>query len=296
MLNQEQIDFYHLKGYLMVEDAVPAQELALLQRVTAGIIDQSRHCTENSNLYDLDEGHSAQVPRLTRIKQPHVQHSAYWSALTSDRMISILKCLLGSDVRLHNSKLNTKAPSGGAAVEWHQDWAFYPHTNDNLLAIAIMLNDVGMENGPLMVIPGSHKGEVLDHSANGVFAGAIDPDDPAFDINRAIPLTGRAGSMSIHHVRTLHGSAPNLSDQARMLLFFECGASDAWSLGGNSSAYTGVSLDQYWQFMTDRLICGEQSLIPRLENVPVRMPLPPPPDSSSIFKVQKSSGVRSAFS
>jgi ectoine hydroxylase-related dioxygenase (phytanoyl-CoA dioxygenase family) len=296
MLNEEQIDFYHLNGYLMIEDAIPAQELALLQQVTAHYIDQSRDCTENNGLYDLEEGHCAESPRLTRIKQPHVLHSAYWSALVSHRMTSILQSLLGPDVRLHNSKLNTKAPGGGAAVEWHQDWAFYPHTNDNLLAIAIMLNDVDMENGPLMVIPGSHKGDVLDHSTNGVFGGAIDPDDPAFDINHAIPLTGSAGSMTIHHVRTLHGSAPNLSDQARMLLFYECGAADAWSLGGNSSAYTGISLDQYWQFMTDRLICGEQSLTPRLENVPVRMPLPPPPDSSSIFKVQKSSGARSSFS
>ncbi|MFT4728747.1 MAG: phytanoyl-CoA hydroxylase [Granulosicoccus sp.] len=296
MLSQDQIDFYHINGYVMVEDAIPAQELALLQQVTADFIDQSRNCTQNNELYDLEEGHTAETPRLTRIKQPHAQHSAYWSALISDRMTCILKSLLGPDVRLHNSKLNTKAPGGGVAVEWHQDWAFYPHTNDNLLAISIMLNDVSMENGPLMVIPGSHKEGVLDHSANGVFAGAINPDDPAFDINRAIPLTGRAGNMTIHHVRTLHGSAPNLSDQARMLLFYECGAADAWSLGGNSSAYTGIGLDQYWQFMTDRLICGEQSLTPRLENVPVRMPLPPPPDSSSIFKVQKSSGVRSAFS
>jgi ectoine hydroxylase-related dioxygenase (phytanoyl-CoA dioxygenase family) len=295
MLSQAQIDFYHLNGYLMLEDAIPAQELALLQQVTADFIDQSRNCTENNELYDLEEGHCAQSARLTRIKQPHAQHAAYWDSLTTNRMTGILKSLLGQDVRLHNSKLNTKAPGGGAAVEWHQDWAFYPHTNDNLLAIAIMLNDVDLENGPLMVVPGSHKGGVLDHSASGVFGGAIDPEDPAFDINLAVPLTGRAGSMTIHHVRTLHGSAPNLSDQARMLLFYECGAADAWSLGGNSSAYTGIALDQYWQFMTDRLICGEQSLTPRLENVPVRMPLPPPPDSSSIFKVQKSSGVQSAF-
>lgn len=296
MLSQDQIDFYHLNGYLMVEDAIPDQELTLLQQVTADLIDQSRTCTQNNELFDLEEGHSAESPRLTRIKLPHVHHPAYWDALTSHRMTGTLKSLLGADVRLHNSKLNTKAPGGGAAVEWHQDWAFYPHTNDNLLAVAIMLNDVELENGPLMVIPGSHKGDVLDHSTNGVFAGAIDPDDPAFDINQAIPLTGRAGSMTIHHVRTLHGSAPNLSNQPRMLLFFECGAADAWSLGGNSSAYTGVSQNQYWQFMMDRLICGEQSLTPRLENVPVRMPLPPPPDSSSIFKVQKSSGVKSAFS
>lgn len=295
MLTNEQIQFYEENGYLMVENAIDPEQLAHLQQVTTEFIEQSRECTENNELFDLDDGHTKQSPKLTRIKQPHIQHDVYWQTLVSDRMTSLLKDLLGPNVRLHNSKLNTKAPGGGAAVEWHQDWAFYPHTNDDLLALGIMLNDVGMENGPLMVVPGSHKGDVLDHSVNGVFSGAINPDDPAFEHDKAIPLTGRAGSMTIHHVRTQHGSAPNLSEQPRMILFFECGAADAWSLGGNASAYTGISAQDYWQFLSDRLVCGEQTLTPRLEPVPVRMPLPPPPDNSSIFKVQKSSGAKSAF-
>lgn len=295
MLTREQIEFYEHNGYLMVEDAIEPAQLVKLQQITQEFIEKSREYAENNDLFDLDDGHSKDSPRLTRIKQPHIQHDVYWQTLVSDHMTGLLKALLGPDIRLHNSKLNTKAPGGGAAVEWHQDWAFYPHTNDDLLALGIMLNDVGMENGPLMVIPGSHKREVLDHSVDGVFSGAIDPSDPAFALDKAIPLTGRAGSMTIHHVRTQHGSAPNMSDQDRMILFYECGAADAWSLGGNASAYTGISAQEYWQFMSDRLICGEQTLTPRMESVPVRMPLPPPPDNSSIFKVQKSSGAKSAF-
>ena len=45
-------------------------------------------------------------------------------------------------MRLHGSKLNMKAPKYGSPVEWHQDWAFYPHTNDDILAIGVMLDDV----------------------------------------------------------------------------------------------------------------------------------------------------------
>ncbi len=76
---------------------------------------------------------------------------------------AVLQALLGPTVRLQTTKLNTKAPGGGAAVEWHQDWAFYPHTNDDLLAIGLILADVDEANGPLMVIPGSHKGPTLSH-------------------------------------------------------------------------------------------------------------------------------------
>ena len=54
---------------------------------------------------------------------------------------------------MKSSKLNTKFEKGGSAVEWHQDWAFYPHTNDDVLAVGVMLDDVNLSNGPLMVIP-----------------------------------------------------------------------------------------------------------------------------------------------
>ena len=53
---------------------------------------------------------------------------------------------------------------------------FYPHTNDDVLAIGVMLDDMTEENGPLLIMPGSHKGPTYDHHSNGFFAGAIDPD------------------------------------------------------------------------------------------------------------------------
>ena len=127
------------------------------------------------------------------------------------------------------------------------------------------------------------------------FCGAHDPDDPQFHAQQAEALTGPAGSISIHHVRCLHGSAPNHSSRARKILFYECIAADAWPINGNSSAYSGMEQHTLWQAMNDRMICGEQPLHARLSAVPVRMPLPPPPDATSIFKVQQSGGARSAF-
>jgi ectoine hydroxylase-related dioxygenase (phytanoyl-CoA dioxygenase family) len=295
LLTQDQVESYRENGYFVVQDAIDAGQLEALRRLTYDYIDRSREVTENDDLYDLDEGHCAEQPRLTRIKLPHKRHPLYWQVLTSERVTSILKPLLGPDIRLHTSKLNTKAPGGGAAVEWHQDWAFYPHTNDDLLAVGLMLEDVDPATGPLMVVPGSHKGPVLDHFVDGVFCGAVDPNDPLFEKERIVTLAGKAGSMSIHHVRTLHGSAPNRSDRARLIIFYECGAADAWPLLGASGAFAGLTMHDIWQTFQERMICGEQSRRPRLENVPVTMPLPPAPDSSSIFKVQKSGRAVSAF-
>ena len=180
-------------------------------------------------------------------------------------------------------------------LQWHQDWAFYPHTNDNVLALGLMLNDVDVDNGPLMVIPESHKGPVLSHNNNGVFCGAINPDDKNFDISKAITLTGKARSMTIHHARTLHGSAPNNSDRDRLMLFYECNAADAWPLVG-VGAYlkNGNPVDLCTQ-MENQMVCGKVNYQPRMENVPVVLPLPPAQDYSSIFTTQKTGGAKSAF-
>ena len=295
MLSREQVEFYREHGYLLVENAIDAPLLERLRRATYETIDRSRAVSASDAIYDLDEGHSAAWPRLTRIKAPHQNVSGFDEVLLAPKVRAVLQTLLGQVVRLQTSKLNTKAPGGGAAVEWHQDWAFYPHTNDDLLAVGLMLEDVDDANGPLMVIPGTHKGPVLSHFANGVFAGAIDPADPLFERDRIVTLTGRAGSMTVHHVRLLHGSAPNNSDRVRLICFYECAAADAWPLAGSSTAVAGLSQQQVWDWVGARTLYGEATVRPRLADVPVLLPLPPAPDSSSIFKIQKSAGAVSAF-
>lgn len=296
MLSAEQKAFYADNGYLMVKDAVTPTQLERLRDITHSLIDAARHITQSDEIYDLDAGHGPDQPRLTRIKLPHKRDPYFWDLIRDSRMTEVLTDLLGPHTNLLTSKLNTKAPGGGRAVEWHQDWAFYPATNDSLLAFGLMLEDVDEANGPLMVIPGTHKGPVLSHQANGYFAGAINPDDPLFEPEKAVTLTGKAGDMTVHHARILHGSAPNMSDRNRLILFYECTASDAWPILGASSYIHGLGQRGFWEDMQDRQITGEPQLEPRLTDVPVRMPLPPAPDTGSIFKTQESAGAKSAFS
>lgn len=295
MLTADQIAFYRENGYLLIEDAVTPAELAELRRVTLEFVERSRAVSEADEVYDLDAGHGPEHPRPTRIKLPHKRHPIYRRVLANERIAGAFEALLGPDVVLQTSKLNTKMPGGGAAVEWHQDWAFYPHTNDDVLAFGLMLDDVDEANGPLMVIPGSHRGPILDHHREGVFCGAIDPDDPLFERERAVALTGRAGSMTVHHARTLHGSAPNTSDRPRLILFFEACAADAWPLLGAGGYMHRLSQRELWEDLLERTICGRPTVEPRVEPVPVRLPLPPPPDASSIFRVQSSGRAKSAF-
>ena len=160
-----------------------------------------------------------------------------------------------------------KSARYGSPVEWHQDWAFYPHTNDDVLAIGVLLDDCDLENGPMLVTPGTHTGKDIwnHHGEDGCFAGLIDPDLIQDEIRRAVPCMGKAGSMSFHHVRALHGSATNTSSRPRNLLLYEVAASDAWPL---------VGVKDFDEF-DSRLLTGPSVIAPRLTDVPVRMPLPP---------------------
>ncbi|MEM7211325.1 MAG: phytanoyl-CoA dioxygenase family protein [Pseudomonadota bacterium] len=298
MLSSDDKRFYAENGYLLVEDAVTPEQLDALRAVTYRLIDESRKVTESDGRYDLDEGHSSTTPRLTRIKLPHKVDQLYWDVLRDSRMTEVTRDLLGPDVMIQTSKLNTKAPGGGAAVEWHQDWAFYPHTNDSMLAFGLMLEDVEAANGPLQVIPGSHKGPVLSHAnPDGIFCGAVDPDDPEFEHEKAITLTGKAGSMTVHHARMLHGSAPNVSDRNRLILFYELRAADAWPLVGSGSymSYASNPKPSFWKEICENVVIGQPITQPRMEVCPVRVPMPPTQDNSSIFKVQKTGGAKSAF-
>ncbi|MGJ8605761.1 MAG: phytanoyl-CoA dioxygenase family protein [Marivita sp.] len=295
MLSAEQTQFYDENGYLLVENAVTPDQLDRLRDITTRLIEASREVSESNEVYDLDRGHSADNPRLTRVKLPHKRDPYFWDLIRDSKMTEVLTDLLGPHTNLLTSKLNTKAPGGGRAIEWHQDWAFYPATNDSLLAFGLMLEDVDEANGPLMVIPGSHKGPILSHMANGYFAGAIDPDDPLFEMDKAVTLTGKAGDMTVHHARILHGSAPNMSDRNRLILFYECSASDAWPILGASSYIHSLGQRAYWDDVQDRQITGEPQLVARMADVPVVMPMPPAPDTGSIFKTQESAGAKSAF-
>ncbi len=295
MLTEDQKRFYAENGYLKVENAVTAAQLDRLRGITARLIEASREVGASNEVYDLDRGHGPDSPRLTRVKLPHKRDPFFWEVLRGSGMTEVLHDLLGPDTTLLTSKLNTKAPGGGAAVEWHQDWMFYPHTNDDLLAFGLMLEDVDEANGPLMVVPGTHRGPLLDHTANGMFAGAIDPEDPLFDRERIVTLTGKAGDMTVHHARLLHGSAPNVSDRPRFILFYEIAKADAWPILGSSSYFHALGQRRFWEDLQERTITGSPCLTPRLEQVPVRMPLPPAPDTESIFRMQESAGARSAF-
>jgi hypothetical protein len=179
-----------------------------------------------------------------------------------------------------------KSARYGAPVDWHQDWAFYPYTNDDILAVGVFLDDVGEENGPLMVFPGTHRGPAYDHHSGGYFAGTMSIAAAGLDPKDAVRAMAPAGSISIHHVRIVHGSDLNRSDRDRAVLFYEIAAADAFPIAGSMGMFP--SLEEF----DSRMLFGKSTIEPRLTNVPVRIPQPQPPTQGSIYEIQKQSAVR----
>ena len=281
MLTRDQFDEYFERGFTMVGGVLDGAMLNRARAIIDGIVAKARSVTRNDEVYDLEESHTPATPRVRRIKEPVDRDPLFWELLRSDGVIGPVKQLIGPNLRLHGSKLNMKSAGYGAPVEWHQDWAFYPHTNEDILAIGVMLDDVTLENGPLQVIPGSHRGPVHDHQNDGLFVGAIDVAGSGLNVEKAVTLTGAAGSMTIHHVRAIHGSALNLSGQPRRMLFYEIAAADAWPLATFLSNYR-----DFEQFFSERMITGTPTLEPRMVPAPIRMPGALRRSSESIYNLQ----------
>jgi len=287
VLSGAEIDFYNDNGYLVLEKRVPDDIMAAIRAEIVRFQEMARGMTASDDRIDLEDTHKPDAPRIRRVKLPNRQSKVIDDLLHSDHILAPVRDLIGPNLRLQTSKLNMKSAGYGAAVEWHQDWAFYPYTNDDVLAVGLIIDDMTPENGPLMVFPGSHKGPVNNHHHNGYFAGAMDLEACGFDMKDAVPLMGPAGSISIHHVRIVHGSALNKSTRDRRIIFYEMTAADAFPIFGMN--HIPKTMEEF----DERLLCGVGTLEPRLAPVPVRVPLPTPPTTGSIYEVQKAMGKRS---
>lgn len=269
-LTQEELDRYERDGYLVITDAVPQDRLQAVIAETERMYDTAYTITAGNEMLDVDPAHTPEKPRVRRIKSQH-EHSEFFAEFAAEPLIlDLLDPLMPSGIRLHNTKINMKSAEVGESIEWHQDWGFYPHTNDDVLAVGIYLDDCTPENGPMFVVPGSHKGPTYDHHEDGYFCGAIDPALIEDEVAKAVPLMGPAGTLTIHHARLLHGSAFNRSRKWRRFLLQAYAAADAWPLADLKGGLQGFN---------DKIVRGEPTLAPRIEENPIRIPLPLRPDT-----------------
>jgi len=239
-LDKAQKDRFWRDGYLVIENVIDGNLLAALKSDFGQWVEESRghsapygEIVDGRPRFDLEPAHSADKPGLRRVNAPVEVSQAYYDAMASSRMADCVADLIGPNVKLHHTKINSKLPGGATEVKWHQDFPFTPHSNDDVITALLMVDDVTQENGPLEVVAGSHRGDIHGLWHDGVFTGAVADDVAAACQADAVTCTGPAGSVCLMHTRLLHGSAPNRSQAPRTLFITVYSAEDAAPYAGN---------------------------------------------------------------
>ena len=280
-LTAEQLATFEREGFLLLENAISPEMLSKLQDDFEQWKDESRQHSEAYGVtydgrprFDLEPGHSADQPALRRIASPVEISENYLAAMRDNHALDAMQGIFGPNIRFENAKVNSKQPGAATEVKYHQDFAFEAHSNDDMMTVLFFIDDVTPENGPLKVVPGSHKGPIHEHWHGGKFTGAVSEElAPQMKAN-AVPCYGKAGSACLMHTRVVHGSEPNLSDGPRTLFICSYTAEDSYPLHANH-------IPSKYQY---EVVRGEAT--GRVRCSPYEMTIPEMPTGASFFEQQ----------
>ncbi|MEK8018984.1 MAG: phytanoyl-CoA dioxygenase family protein [Candidatus Parabeggiatoa sp.] len=226
-LNQAQLDFYDENGFLILESYMPEivdNIIAETERLRYVLKGRDELITEP----DSDE--------LRSIFKPQAFSEVIDRFSRDARMLDIVTQILDSEVYIHQSRINLKPALRGKSFPWHSDFETW-HVEDGMpkpraLSAWIMLTENNEYNGPLYVVPGSHKHYVscAGKTPDKNYQQSLKKQTygtPSFAALKALTkekgirgVYGSPGTVVFHESNILHGSPDNISVWARMNLFF----------------------------------------------------------------------------
>ncbi len=224
------IDQYERDGFLVLRDVFTPEEVANLQAE----LDQLRGRAESMDRPEvITEKGSRQVRSIFKVHEL----SAVFAKLAADkRLAGLASYLLGDDVYLHQTRLNYKPGFHGKEFYWHSDFETW-HIEDGMplpraLSISVSLTDNTPHNGPLLVMPGSHKHYVVcegetppenyQMSLQAQETGVPSDENLArlAEQGGLVDTAGPAGSVLIFDCNLMHGSNSNITHLPRSNAFF----------------------------------------------------------------------------
>jgi len=228
-LDRDQVCFYEVNGYLTVENLFSDNELRLFEETLHALRDAGRESREPEV---VREAQSREVRSIFRV---HETNPVFRKLAHDPRLARIPRQLLGSEVYVHQSRINYKSGFVGKEFYWHSDFETW-HTEDGMpymraMSCSICLSENNEFNGPLMVIPGSHKffvkcvGQTPENhyqaSLRKQELGVPDPDSLTALVERGgiVAPKGPAGSVLFFECNTMHGSNSNITPWSRSNFF-----------------------------------------------------------------------------
>lgn len=230
-LSKEQLERYEREGFLYFERLFSPAEIAALEAEMRRMWEEAAHSAAETIVREPD---SDIVRSIFAI---HRDNALFRRLVAAPRLVRMAEQILGSRVYVHQSRINFKRGFRGKEFYWHSDFETW-HIEDGMprmraLSMSVSLSDNTAENGPLMVIPGSHRhyvtcvGATPDNhyktSLRKQEYGVPDDDSLAWLVAQgggiAAPI-GPAGSVVLFDCNAMHGSNSNITPFPRSNVFF----------------------------------------------------------------------------
>jgi ectoine hydroxylase len=228
-LDANQLNGHEQDGFTAVPQLVEPDELAAAQAELNRIMQDPSLDGDERVIRERATDEVRSVFDVHRLS-PH-----FAELVRDERIAGVARQILGSDVYIHQSRVNYKPGFGGAPFEWHSDFETW-HAEDGMprmraVSLSLALTENYHFNGSLMIMPGSHQtfvscvGETPEdnHKASLVKQEIGTPDHGSLrllaDKHGIHQFTGQAGSAIWFDSNCMHGSNGNISPFPRSNLF-----------------------------------------------------------------------------
>jgi len=228
-VGKEQAARFDREGYLLLENIFSAEEVGFLQREAAKLLADPGALSSETI---ITEPGGDEIRSIFRI---HDQSPVIRRLAADARLVNVARFLLGDDVYVHQSRLNYKPGFQGKEFYWHSDFETW-HVEDGMprmraLSMSVLLAENTPNNGPLMLIPGSHRtflacvGETPeDHyqmSLKKQEYGVPDEDSLALLAHEhgIVAPVGKPGTVIVFDCNMMHGSNGNITPFPRANAF-----------------------------------------------------------------------------
>lgn len=186
------------------------------------------------------ESHEAPGGRtVRRLLQAYARDPIYAQWATADSVAEHLRALLGAAIELsqaHHNCVMTKHPRYGSLTSWHRDIRYWSFERPELVSTWLALGTERVENGCLMVLPGSHAIELGPDRLDDAQFLRTDVEANGALIASQVPVELEAGDVLFFHSRLFHAAGRNSTRQTKYSVVLTYHAADNRPLPGSRSA------------------------------------------------------------
>ena len=136
-----------------------------------------------------------------------------------EKIVDAIEDIYGENLLCWTTNFFIKEAKDPSFVSWHQDSTYWGLSKPDVVTAWIALSDSNEGNGAMQVMPGTHLLDQIPHKDTFSRHNLLTRGQEvavAVDTSKAVSLSLRPGEMSLHHVRIIHGSPPNTSNQRRI--------------------------------------------------------------------------------